>query len=100
MGAGFETDPPGYEPDEIAVTKISSFYARQKSRVQILYRPPYFYFVSRRIHVPSCRKEMLASYGCVLNSLPSFLQMRRIIVFPELALWAREPIAVAHIPTK
>jgi hypothetical protein len=44
--------------------------------------------------------ETLAGYGCVLNFLPSFLQMRRMIVFPELALWARDPILVAHTPTK
>jgi hypothetical protein len=51
-------------------------------------------------NIESCGKEMLASYGCALNSLPSFLQMRRIIVFPEWALWARDPITLAYIPTK
>jgi hypothetical protein len=39
-------------------------------------------------------------YSCVLNFLPSFWQMRRMIVFPELALWKRDPIMVAHTPTK
>jgi hypothetical protein len=50
--------------------------------------------------MPGRLEASLASYGCTLNILPSFLQMRRMIVFPELALWAREPIAVAHTPTK
>jgi hypothetical protein len=31
-------------------------------------------------------KEMPAGYGWALNSLPSFLQMRRMSAFPELAL--------------
>jgi hypothetical protein len=44
--------------------------------------------------------SVIAGYTCALKLLPSFWQMRRMIVFPEVALWAREPIAVAHIPTK
>ena len=47
-----------------------------------------------------CQEETLASYGCALNFLPSSLQMRRMIVFPELALEVRDDTTVAHTPTK
>jgi hypothetical protein len=57
-------------------------------------------FVPYPTDVAGCQEEILISYGCALNLLPSFLQMRRMIAFPELALLARAPIIVAHTPTK